>query len=102
MSTVDQLRIAWEAVVAYRQQVHADSGVWRSHLVDLDLWGVLVELSDDGALLGSVEEVMGRVLAGGRQPVLPDPMTDPAQEIYDAIMFMLRGMGVVNEPEVWE
>lgn len=102
-SAVDLLSKSWAAIVTYRHLTHEinkgnGNDVFRAHLVDLDTFGVLVELDEDGTLIGSVGEVMARIIDEGRQPEI-GVLVDPAQEIYDAIVTMLEDMGVVRRYE---
>jgi hypothetical protein len=93
---VNTLRQAWETIVEYRQMVHRDTGIFRSHLVDLDIWGVLQELHEENKLIGSPDDVMRVLVATGLEPALPAAMYDPAQEIYDSIINLLDKMGVLR------
>lgn len=94
---INKLREAWEAIVEYRREVYKDTGIFRSHLIDIDTWGVLQELHEENKLIGSPDDVMRVLVATGLEPTLPDPMHDPAQEIYDSIINLLDKMGVLNE-----
>ena len=92
----DLLRETWEAAVAYRWAVHAQTGVFRSHLVDIDTWGVLVELDEERRLTAPLTTVMERLIADRIQPQLPPEIVDPAQEIYDGIVRMLDQLGYLT------
>lgn len=95
-SPASLLAAAWEATVLYRHHVRARTGVWRSHLVDLDTWGVLVELDEEGLLTEPPATVMDRLVADRIEPQLPPQIVDPAQEIYDAIVHMLDQLGYLT------
>lgn len=91
---------AWEAAVAYRWAVHAQTGVFRSHLIDIDTWGVLVELAEEDRLTATPAAIMERLVADRIQPQLPPEIVDPAQEIYDAIVHMLDQLGyLIPDPD---
>lgn len=96
---VMHLAASWVAAREYRRTI--TDLPWyetpRPHLEDLDLYGALREMDDDGYLIGTPEQVMFQIIKGGHQLTLPRYMVDPVQEIYDAAVRLLDEMGVLNQ-----
>lgn len=92
---VDLLARAWEAAVMYRHHVHATTDIYRPHVEDIETWGVLKELQEDGHLVGHPREVMARIIEE-QKAIEIFPGVGLAQGMYDAIIDLVRTLGALD------
>lgn len=90
------LAVAWDAAVAYRKHFE-QHGIARAHVEDVEAFGVIHELADDGDLLVSQEEAVVAYLTSGLTPDWLPRDYDAPQHIYEAIVDVINAIGILKE-----